>query len=67
VLHQVANIPGYAAKQAEDRKFLAGMSSKQPIAASNGDQHVLVPFAMADGGILGAHAHALLHIGPRQG
>jgi len=60
VLHQVANIPGYAAKQAEDMKFLADKNYRQPIAASNGGHHVLVPFAMEDEGRLGAHAHALL-------
>jgi hypothetical protein len=59
-LHQVATIPGYAAKQAEDRKFLADMTSSHPIAASNGGHHVLVPFAMEDGGMLGAHARVLL-------
>jgi len=60
MLHQVATIPGYAAKQAEDRKFLKDRTSSQPIAASNGGQHVLVLFAMEDGGRLGAHAEALL-------
>jgi len=60
MLHKVATVPGYAAKQAEDRKFLADMTSSQPIAASNGGHHVLVPFAMEDGGRLGAHAQALL-------
>jgi hypothetical protein len=76
VLQQVANIPGYAAKQAEDKKFLADMTSSQPIAASHGGQHVLVPFAMEDGGSLGAHAKehliralatsALAKVGPLQ-
>ena len=60
VHQQVANILEYAAKQAEGRKFLADMTSTQPIAASNGGQYVLVPFAMEDGGRLGAHAQALL-------
>ena len=60
VLQQVANIPRYAAKQTEDMKVLADMTSSQPIAASHGRQHVLAPFAMEDGGRLGAHAQALL-------
>jgi len=46
VLQQVATILGYAAKQAEDRKFIADMTSSQPIASSNGGLHVLAPFAM---------------------
>jgi hypothetical protein len=36
VLHQVATVPGYAAKQAEDRKFLADKTSRQPISAPHG-------------------------------
>jgi hypothetical protein len=61
VLHQVANILGYAAKQAEDIKFLANRTSRQPIALRMArGHHVLVPFAIEDGGRLGAHAQALL-------
>jgi hypothetical protein len=60
VLRKVATVPGYAAKQAEDRKFLADKASSQPIAAIHGGPHVLVPFAVEDGGRLGAHAQALL-------
>ncbi len=51
---------GYAAKHAEDMKFLADMTSYQPISAVNGGPHILVPFAIEDGGRLGAHAQALL-------
>ena len=60
VLHKVASIPGYATKQAEDKKLLADRTSSHPIATPHGGPHVLVPFAMEDGGRLGAHAHALL-------
>ena len=60
VLQQVATIPRYAAKQAEDMKFLADITSLHHIATSNGGLHVLVPCAMEDGGRLGAHAQALL-------
>ena len=60
VLEKVATIPGYAAKHAEDRKFLADKNSRQPIAAIHGGPHILVPFAIEDGGRLGAHAHAPL-------
>ena len=59
-LQKVASIPGYAAKQAEDRKFQADRISSHPIATPHGGPHVLVPFAMEDGGRLGANAQALL-------
>ena len=60
VLEKVAMVPGYAAKHAEDRKFLADMTSRKPIYAVNGGPHILVFFAIEDGGKLGAHAQALL-------
>jgi hypothetical protein len=59
VLHQVANLPRYAAKHAEDMKFLVVRSSRHPIATPHGGSHILVPFAIEDGCKLGAHAHAL--------
>jgi len=34
--------------------------SAEPIAMIRGGSHVLVPFAIEDGGRLGAHVHALL-------
>ncbi len=60
ILRHAFSIPGYAAKQAEDRKFLADLSSTQPIAAIHGGPHILVSFALEDGGRLGAHALTLL-------
>ena len=48
------------AKLAEDKKFKADELSSQPISCKHGGDHVFVPFAMEDGGTLGAHAHALL-------
>jgi hypothetical protein len=60
MLHQVANIPGYAAKKAEDRKILADRSSRHLIAVPHGGSHVMVRFAIEDGVGLGAHAQALL-------
>ena len=59
-LEKVATVPGFAAKQAEDRKFRADKTSSQPISAAHGGPHILVPFAVEDGGRLGAHAQALL-------
>jgi hypothetical protein len=60
VLQQVAEVPGYVARQVEDMKFYADMTSSQPIASVHGGQHVLIPFAMEDGGRQGAHAETLL-------
>jgi len=64
VIHRIASIHGYAAKQAPDRKLLDDMTSAdgalEPIAAIHGGSHVLVPFAIEDGGRLGAHAQAIL-------
>ena len=56
VLEKVATIPGYAAKQAKDMKFPADMTSLPPISAMHGCPNILVPFAIEDGGRLGAHA-----------
>ena len=60
ILQGAASFPVYAAKQAEDKKFYADKTSAQPIAALHGGPHVLVPFAMEDGGRLGVHAITLL-------
>ena len=60
VLEKVATIPGYAAKHAEDKKFLADKTSTQPISATHGGPHIIAPFAIEDGGRLGAHAQDLL-------
>jgi len=60
VFTNASAIHGYAAKQVEDGKFLADRVQSQPIVGIHGGTHVLVPFAMEDGGRLGAHALALL-------
>ncbi len=52
MLQKVATIPGHAAKQAEDKKFLADKSSSQPISTIHGGPHILVPFAIENGGSL---------------
>ena len=53
-------IPGYVAKLVEDRTFYADNTSERPIARINGGRHILVPFAVEDGGQLGAHAQSFL-------
>ncbi len=40
--------------------FYADKSSERPVAHVHGGLHTFVPFAVEDGGRLGAHAHALL-------
>ncbi len=56
---QVVAIPGYAAKQAEDRKFYVDKTFHQPIATVYEGPRVFVTFAVEDGGRLEAHALAL--------
>ncbi len=59
---EIGEIPGYVAKRVEDRKFYADKSSERPVARIHGGLHTLVPFAVEDGGRLGAHAQAFLRI-----
>ena len=59
-IHRVTSIPGYAAKQAEDRNLLADRTSALTIASIHGGPLFLIPFAIKDGGRLGARALALL-------
>ena len=60
ILSKTSTIPGYVAKLAEDKKFKADEKSPEPVSSKHGGDHVFVPFAMEDGGTLGAHALALL-------
>jgi len=55
VLSKVAAILGFAAKQAEDKKFKTNKDSPNPVSASHGGRHRLIPFAMEDGGRIWAH------------
>ena len=59
-IQKVTSITRCDAKQVEDRKLLANWASVEPIASINGALHILVLFAIEDGGRLGAHALALL-------
>ena len=60
-LWETTEVPRYAAKLVEDRKFYADKTSERPVARIYGGRHTLIPFAVEDGGRLGAHAHAFLH------
>ena len=59
-LREITKIPGYAAKQVEDRKFYADKTSERPFARIHGGLYTLIPFAVEDKGSLGAHAQAFL-------
>jgi hypothetical protein len=62
VLSKVAAIPRFAAKQVEDRKIRTGEDSPHRVSANHGGRHMLIPFAMEDGGRIGAHGHATLRM-----
>jgi len=57
---ETGEIAGFAAKLVEDRKFYADKTSERPVARIHARKHTLVPFAVEDGGRLGAHAQAFL-------
>ncbi len=60
-LRETTEVPGYAAKQVEDMKFYADKATERPVARIHGGRHTLIPFAVEDGGRLGAHAQSFLH------
>ncbi len=57
---ETGEILGYAAKLVEERKLYADNTSERPVARMHGGLHTLVPFAVEDGGRLGAHAQSFL-------
>ncbi len=62
VLSKVAAIPGFAAKQVEDKKFKIVEDSTNPLSVNHGGRHKLIPFVLEDGGRIGAHGHAALRM-----
>jgi len=62
IISKVAAVPWFATKQVEDKKIKADADSPRPVAAAHGGRHMLVPFAMEDGGRIGAHGQATLRI-----
>jgi hypothetical protein len=62
VLQKVATIPGFAAKQVEDKKFKADADSINPVFAKHGRRYMFIPFAMEDGGMIGAHGQVALRM-----
>jgi len=59
-LRETTQVTEYAAKLVEDRKFYADKTSERHVARIHGGLHTLIPFAVEDGGRLGAHAQAFL-------
>jgi hypothetical protein len=60
IISKAATVLGFAAKKVEDKKFKANADSPKPASTSNGGRHMLVPFAMEDGGRIGAHEQVAL-------
>ena len=56
ILARVAAVPVYGGKLVEDRNFKGDADSPMPAATVVGGHPTFVPFAMGDGGRLGAHA-----------
>ena len=46
----------------EDNKFKANVDSANPVSTIHGGRHRLIPFAMEDGGWIGAHGQATLRM-----
>ncbi len=62
VLSKVDVIPGFAAKQVEDKKFKADKDSLHPVSVVHGGRHMLILFVMEDGGRIRALGHAALRM-----
>jgi len=62
VLSKVDVIPGFEAKHVEDKNFKAGKDSLHRVSVVHGGRHKLIPFDMEDGGRIGAHGQAALHM-----
>jgi len=62
ILNKVSAIPEFDAKQVEDRKFKADADSVNLVSTLHGGRHMLIPFAMEDGGRIGEHGLAALRM-----
>ena len=58
ILSKVAAVPGFAAKHVEDKKSKVDDDSTKPVAVAHGGRHTCMPFAIEDGGRIGAHEQA---------
>ncbi len=61
-MSKVAMILGFAAKKVENTKFISDQTSANPVSTARGGRHTFVPFAMEDGGRIGAHGQAVLRM-----
>ena len=57
---ETKTIPRYIAKLAEYKKLYADKIFERPAAKIYGGRYILVPFAVENGGRLGAHAKSVL-------
>jgi hypothetical protein len=62
ILNKVAVIPEFTARQVEDKKFKDDADSANPVSTVHGGRHMLIPFAMEDGGRIGAHGQTALRM-----
>ncbi len=62
VLSKVATITEFAAKKVEVMKFKTDEDSANQVSVNHGGRHMLIPFAMEDGGRIGAHGQAALRM-----
>ena len=62
IISKVSAIPRFAVKQVEDKKFKADADSASPVSTVHGGRHRLIPFAMEDGGRIGAHGLVALRM-----
>ena len=62
IMSKVAMIPRFAAKKVEDTNLRSDQTSANPISTAHGGRHTFVPFAMEDGGRIGAHGLAVLRM-----
>jgi hypothetical protein len=61
-MSKVVVIPGFAAKQVEEKKFKADKDPLHPMSVVHGGRHKLISFAMKDGGRIGARSQAALRM-----
>jgi len=61
-MSRVEVVPGLAAKKVEGTKFKAGQISAHPVSSVHEGRHTFVPFAIEDGGRIGAHGQDVLRM-----
>jgi hypothetical protein len=63
ILSKASTVSRFAAKYVDDKTFTTNVDSPMPVSTSHGGRHMSVaPFAMEDGGGIGAHGHTTLRM-----